>query len=117
MSARIPLSACLLTFTLAAVFGASTYPDAPAAGTPRTIEITVNDQMKYDVPAITAKRGETLKIRLHATGTMPKNIMAHNLVVLKATTDVNAFVTKANVSRDTNYLPADLNSAIIAAPA
>ncbi len=114
MSVRIPLLGCLLTLTLAASFGAAANARTAAAA-PRTIEITVTDQMKYDVPTIAAKRGETLTIRLRAAGSMPKNIMAHNLVVLKKTADVSAFVAKANVARETNYLPADLKTQVLAA--
>ena len=86
-----------------------------SAATVRTIEITVNDQMKYDVATINAKPGETIKIKLKAAGSMPKNIMAHNFVVLKKTADVNAFVTKANTSNTTGYMPADLKTQVIAA--
>jgi len=86
-----------------------------SAATVRTIEITVNDQMKYDVATINAKPGETIKIKLKAAGSMPKNIMAHNFVVLKKTADVNAFVTKANTSNTTGYMPPDLKTHVIAA--
>jgi azurin len=86
-----------------------------SAATVRTIEITVNDQMKYDVATINAKPGETIKIKLKAAGSMPKNIMAHNFVVLKKTADVNAFVTKANTSNTTGYMPPDLKTQVIAA--
>jgi len=86
-----------------------------SAATVRTIEITVNDQMKYDVATINAKPGQTIKIKLKAAGSMPKNIMAHNFVVLKKTADVNAFVTKANTSNTTGYMPPDLKTQVIAA--
>jgi azurin len=45
---------------------------------------------------------------------MPKNIMSHNVVVLKKTADVNAFVTKANTSNTTGYMPPDLKTQVIA---
>jgi len=86
-----------------------------SAATVRTIELTVNDQMKYDVATINAKPGQTIKIKLKAAGSMPKNIMAHNFVVLKKTADVNAFVTKANTSNTTSYMPPDLKTQVIAA--
>jgi azurin len=114
MTVRVPLLACLSTLIFAGAFSTVAYAGPPAAVV-RTIDITVNDQMKYDVPTITAKRGETLRIRLRATGSMPKNIMAHNFVVLKKIADVNAFVTKANVARDTGYMPPDLKTQVIAA--
>jgi azurin len=114
MTVRVPLLVCLSILTFAGAFGTVAYAGPPAAAV-RTIEITVNDQMKYNVPTIPAKPGETLRIRLRATGSMPKNIMAHNFVVLKKTADVNAFVTKANGARDTGYMPPDLKTQVIAA--
>jgi azurin len=45
---------------------------------------------------------------------MPKNIMAHNFVVLKKTADVNAFVTNANTANTTGYMPPDLKIQVIA---
>jgi azurin len=115
MTVKLPALVCLFSLSLANVIASAGAPPqkAPAAG--RTIEITVNDQMRYDVATITAKPGETLKIRLHATGSMPKNIMSHNLVVLKKTADVNAFVTKANTANATGYMPTDLKPQVIAA--
>jgi azurin len=111
MNVRFPVLTCLFSLSVAAAALAG----APTKATVRTIDITVNDQMKYDVPTITAKPGETLKIRLRASGTMPKNIMAHNFVVLKKTADVNAFVSKANVANTTGYMPTDLKAQVIAA--
>src|SRR4051812_4296137 len=73
---------------------------APAAG-PRVIELTANDSMKFMMgdkasgPAaglqIEAKAGEQLKFVLTNTGTQPKEVMGHNLVLLKAGTDAAAF--------------------------
>ena len=56
---------------------ATTNKPAPAAV--RTIEIIGNDDMKYSVTRIVAKRGEVLRIRLVSKGTIPKIVMAHNV--------------------------------------
>src|ERR1043166_5712054 len=65
-----------------------------AAGTEtkaRTIHLTANDSMKYDLATITAHPGESLHIILKNVGSMPKVAMAHNVVVLKPGTDGTAF--------------------------
>ena len=86
---------------------------APAAG-PRVIEITANDAMKFSVTAIDAKVGEELKIVLTNAGTLPKEAMGHNLVVLKPGTDVNAFAAAAMMARDTDFIPAALKDQVVA---
>jgi azurin len=84
------------------------------AQAPKTIAITANDQMKYSVTQILAKPGETLKIKLTSTGTIPKEIMAHNFVLLRPDTNIDAFVMAASMARDTGYIPASLKKQIIA---
>src|SRR6476620_6525854 len=85
-------------------------PAAPAAktagGAGRTVELTGGDDMKYSTTAIQAKPGETLHIVLKSTGTVPKMAMAHNFVLLKATTKVDAFATAAMSAQATGYIPA-----------
>jgi hypothetical protein len=56
---------------------------APATAAPRVIEITAGDNMKFNITAIEAKPGETLKIILTNIGQMPKEAMGHNIVILK----------------------------------
>src|SRR5262245_48125984 len=76
-----------------------------AAAKPRVVEITANDQMKFSVTAIDAKVGEEIKIVLTNQGSMPKEAMGHNLVVLKPGTDPIAFATAAMSAKDKEYIP------------
>lgn len=85
-----------------------------AAGGVRTVEIVGTDQMKYDVATIPAKRGEELRIRLTAKGTMPKIAMAHNFVLLKLGTNEVKFITAGAQSRDTDFIPNDMKDQVIA---
>ena len=88
----------------------------PAAGAgPRLVEITANDTMKYNVTTLEAKAGEQLKVVLTNTGTMPKEVMGHNWILLKAGSDATAFSTAAMAAKDTNYVPAALKDQVIAA--
>src|SRR5262245_32776331 len=72
---------------------------ALAAAGPRTVEITANDQMKFSVATIDAKAGEMLKVVLNNLGTLPKEAMGHNWVLLKKGTDVTAFATAAMTAK------------------
>jgi len=98
----------------AAVIAVVVSAGSVTAQAPKTIAITANDQMKYSVTQILAKPGETLKIKLTSTGTIPKEVMAHNFVLLRADTNVDAFVMAAAMARDTGYIPASLKKQIIA---
>ena len=100
---------------------AATKPAAPAgakaaadAGGVRTIELTANDQMKYDKVALTAKPGEKIKVVLKNGGTMPKMAMAHNFVLLKAGTDPQKFANESMMAAATDYIPASMKASVIA---
>lgn len=88
-------------------------PAAPAATGPRVIEVTANDTMKYNLNTIELKVGEEVKIKLTNTGTMPKQAMGHNLVVLKAGSDAGAF-SQAAASVSPEHIPDALKGEIIA---
>ena len=102
----------LLSFA-AALCAAGTY-QLSAAAAPREIEITANDQMKFSVAAIEAKAGEQLKIVLKNIGTLPKEAMGHNWVLLKPGTDLNAFAMAAMTAKDTDYVPAAHKDKVVA---
>ena len=71
-----------------------------AAEPVRTIEITANDQMKFNLAKIEAKVGETIKVVLKNVGTLPKEAMGHNWVLLKPGTDLNAFAQASMTAKD-----------------
>lgn len=80
----------------------------------RTITIGVDNTMKYSVTAITAKPGETLRVVLQSTSTLPKLAMAHNFVLLAPGTDAAAFVKAGANSRDTDYIAAAEKAKVLA---
>jgi len=102
------------TLVLALIGGATALSAQKPAPAPRTVVITATDQMKYDVVSIPATHGETLRIRLKAVGTMPKLAMSHNVVLLKAGTNAQAFADKAISARATAFIPAELKAQVIA---
>ena len=89
-------------------------PQSGAASAARTIEITVGDNMKFDVTELTAKPGETLRIVLKSTGTMPKIAMGHNFVLLKPTVDAVEFNKAGFNARDTEFIPPAMKDGVIA---
>jgi len=87
---------------------------ARAASSPRVIEITGNDQMKFSVATMEAKAGEELKVVFTNVGTLPKEAMGHNWVLLQAGTDVNAFATAGMTAKATDYIPPAMKDKVIA---
>jgi azurin len=87
---------------------------AATQAAPRVIEITANDQMKYSLATMEAKAGEELKVVLKNIGTLPKEAMGHNWVLLKAGVDVTAFATAAMTAKDTDYIPPAKKGDVIA---
>ena len=88
-----------------------------AKGGVRTVEIVGTDQMKYETTEISAKRGEQLRIRLVSKGTMPKIAMAHNWVLLKASTNVIKFITAGAQARATDFIAPEMKAEVLAATA
>ncbi|HUH33078.1 MAG TPA: azurin [Daejeonella sp.] len=85
----------------------------PSATVSNTVSITGNDQMKYSVTEIRVKAGEQVTLTFKNEGTMPKESMGHNFVLLGGGTDVEAFAMKAMVAKATDYIPADMKSSIM----
>jgi len=122
-------SLCLLLVALVAVTGCSkketasaTAPaqaapaaaPAPAPVGPRIVSIEANDAMKFSVTRIEATAGEELKVVLKNVGTLPKEAMGHNWVLLKKGTDVMGFSTAALQAKATEYIPASMAAQVIA---
>jgi len=111
-------------FALAALVVAGCGPSNPAVAAPaaapaavpgpRTIVILASDNMKYSVTQIDAHPGEALKIVLTNVGTVPKEAMAHNWVLLQAGSNAAFYATKAVQAKDTGYLPPALQAKVIA---
>jgi azurin len=59
------------------------------------IELGSNDQMQYDKKELKVPANSMVTLTLKHNGTMPKEAMGHNFVLLKAGTDIAAFGMKA----------------------
>lgn len=80
----------------------------------RTVTITSGDDMKYSLTRITARRGETLRIRLSATGAIPKIVMAHNVVIVKPGTNLPKFIEAGAPFRAEDFIAPTLKGAVLA---
>jgi azurin len=96
-----------LNFTLPSLIAflsvsAPVHAESPAS---KTITISAYDTMKYSVTTIEAQAGQRLTIELKNEGTLPKEAMGHNWILLKAGTNVPAYVSAAMTARTDNYAP------------
>ncbi|HRQ49502.1 MAG TPA: azurin [Agriterribacter sp.] len=79
-----------------------------------TLEITGDDVMKFDKAELRAKAGQKVTLTLHHSGKLAKEAMGHNVVILKAGTDVAAFAAKAVGAKDNDYFPESEAASVIA---
>jgi azurin len=103
----------LATATLAAALAISA--SAAPAKEGRAIAIQAGDDMKFSVTRITATRGERLRIVLGVTGTMPKTVMGHNVVVLTKGADTAGFINASAVARGAGFVAPAFAPQILAA--
>lgn len=73
-----------------------------------------NDQMKFNIELIRVKAGEPLELTLKNVGTMPKESMGHNLIILKPGVDLPTFGAEAAAAADNEYIPKSSLSSIVA---
>lgn len=93
---------------------AATEETAPAI--PDAIEISIagNDQMKYDKDRLEAYEGQEVTLTLTHSGALAKEAMGHNWVLLAKGTDMAEFATAAMTATDSDYIPADMEAAVVA---
>lgn len=87
-----------------------------SAATPagKAVSISGFDTMKYSVTKIEAHPGERLTVELKNEGTMPKEAMGHNWILLKAGVDPQSYANSAITAKAENYQPKALADKVIA---
>ncbi len=91
---------------------------APSVAIPANatkIDIEGTDMMKFNLSEIKVPAGKPVAITLKHAGKQPKNIMGHNLVILKAGVDMAAFATAAMGAQSEGYVPKSQADNVIAA--
>ena len=91
----------------------TTTEEAPAAATTELV-LAGNDQMKYSTNELKAKAGTPIKLTFKHIGTIGKEAMGHNVVILKPGTDAAAYAAKALEAKATDYIPASESASVIA---
>ena len=81
----------------------------------KTIVITANDSLRFSVTKIEAQPGEKIHVQLHNAGTMPKDVMGHNWILLKAGADPVAYANAAVSAKTDGYQPKALADQVLAA--
>jgi|HubBroStandDraft_2_1064218.scaffolds.fasta_scaffold296736_2 azurin len=87
---------------------------AAAPSGPRTIAFTAGDNMRYNLTQIEAAPGETLHVTLTNTGTLPKEAMGHDWILLQAGADPDAYSRAAVTAKDAGYQPPALAFEVLA---
>ena len=79
-----------------------------------TWTVTGNDQMKFDTELIRVKAGEPLELTFKNVGSLPKESMGHNIVILKPGVDLATFGGEAAGAADNEYIPKSSLSSVVA---
>lgn len=72
---------------------------------PNDVVITGNDAMQFNKKEIKVEAGKKVKITLRHIGKMNKNVMGHNVVILKQGVNLTAFGNKAATEAANGYIP------------
>ncbi len=78
------------------------------------VVVEATDNMRFNMKRIVVNGGQKVKITLKHVGKMSKDLMGHNLVILKKGVKMNDFAQKANAAKDSDYIPADSKNEIVA---
>jgi azurin len=81
---------------------------------PVVLVLNGTDAMQFDKKELKVKAGQTVKLTFKHVGKLPKTAMGHNFVLLQQGTDVATFGSLAAQARDTDYLPKEEKSSVIA---
>ncbi|WP_316840092.1 azurin [Pedobacter gandavensis] len=79
-----------------------------------TLNLSAHDEMKYDQTVLKALAGKPITLTFTHIGTMDKNAMGHNFVLLKPGTDIDDFAKKALTEKANDFIPQSESSNIIA---
>lgn len=102
-------------FTTAVAFALLAIPGSFAAPVPpRDVVIVANDQMKFSITRIEAPPGQILHVTLKNEGTLPKEVMGHNWILLKGGKDSAAYVAAALTAAKDNYQPKAMADQVLA---
>jgi azurin len=80
----------------------------------KVLALSGTDAMQFDTKEFKVKAGQKIKLTFKHAGKYAKQAMGHNFVLLKSGVDIAEFASKANLARDTDYIPKSESANIIA---
>jgi azurin len=81
---------------------------------PKTVEMTGDDDMKFNVASFEAKPLQKVTLTLKNIGELPKEAMSHNWVLLEQGTDALKLVQAGAEHAESDYIPADRSVYVLA---
>jgi azurin len=97
-----------------AVASIAALPAARADNDVKMVSIVANDSLKFSVKEIDATPGQTIHVKLTNEGTLPKDGMGHNWILLDSESEAGPYATTALSARSTEYEPKGLASHVLA---
>ncbi len=79
-----------------------------------SVTITANDALRFSLKRIEAQPGQTIHLQLRNVGSMPKAVMGHNWILLRAGSDVAGYAAAAVAAKASDYQPASLAGEVLA---
>ncbi len=79
-----------------------------------SVLITASDTLRFSVKRIEAQPGQTIHLELRNVGSMPKAVMGHNWILLRAGSDVAGYAAAAIAAKGTDYQPKNLAGEVLA---
>ncbi len=86
----------------------------PAPAAPLVVTISANDAMKYTVTKIEAHPGQMITLHFKNAGTLPKEVMGHNWILLKLGVTNDAYATPAAAAKTEGFEPKALADQVLA---
>ncbi len=103
------------TLLLLSLFAGAAALRADDGATP--VAITGNDSMKFSLNAFTVHPGQLVRVEFTNQGSLPKDVMGHNWVLLKLGKDSAAYAAAAVQAKAEGYEPKALAGDVIASVA
>lgn len=108
--------------SLAVMFGTFVLTGCGKSGPPvprddipvKELEITGNDKMKFNLVELEAKPRQRIELTLKNVGTMPKQSMGHDWVLVVQGTDLKEFVQAGMTHASTSYIAPSHKDAVLA---
>lgn len=108
------LNITLLPAAMLLAIAMMSQPSARAADDEKLVTIVANDSLKFNVKEIDATPGQKIHVKLTNEGTLPKDGMGHNWILLDSESEAGPYATTAMSARSTQYEPKALASHVLA---